>query len=58
MEDVMQFREQAFIVESSPTYFRDMVLAAIRELEADYQAGEVDYASYFHRMHAMERMLK
>lgn len=54
----MRIREQSSIPPTSPTYFRDMVLEAIRNLEAEYQAGEVDHAAYWHRMHALKRMLR
>jgi len=54
----MRIREQAPIPTTSPNYFRDMVLQAIRDLDAEYQAGEVEHASYYHRRHALERMLR
>lgn len=54
----MQIREQTSIPPTAPSYFRAMVQEAIRELDADYQAGEVDHASYYHRRHALERMLR
>lgn len=54
----MRIRDQSSILPSSPTYFRDMILEAIRDLEAEYQAGEVEHDAYWHRMHALKRMLR
>lgn len=54
----MRIREQSSIPPTSPTYFRDMVREAIRDLEAEYRAGEVEHDAYWHRMHALRRMLR
>lgn len=54
----MRIREQSSILPTSPSYFRDMVLAAIRDLEAEYQAGEVESFSYEQRLRALKRMLR
>lgn len=54
----MRIREQSSIVPPSPSYFRDMVLEAIRNLDAEHRAGEVDHDAYWHRMHALKRMLR
>ena len=53
----MWIREHAPIPATSPTYFRDVVREAIRDLDAQYEAGEIPYPSYYQRRHALERML-
>lgn len=53
----MLVREQSFIPVTSPTYFRDVVREAIRDLDAQYEAGEVAYESYYQRRRALRRML-
>lgn len=53
----MWIREQSFIPSTSPNYFRDVVREAIRDLDAQYEAGELEYPSYYQRRHALERML-
>lgn len=53
----MWIREQTSIPSTSPTYFRDVVREAIRDLDAQYEAGEIPYPSYYQRMRALRRML-
>lgn len=57
MEGEMWIRELSFIPKSSPTYFRAVVREAIQDLDAQYEAGELEYPSYYQRRHALERML-
>lgn len=54
----MRIREQSSIVPTSSGYFRDVVLEAIRDLDAEYQAGEIEHAANYHRVHALKRMLR
>lgn len=58
MKDMVKTRTQPTIPPTSPKYFRGMVLQAIRDLEAVYAAGEIEYDSYHHRLRALERMLR
>ena len=58
MEVAVWIREQSSIVPTSANYFRDMVLEAMRDLEAELHAGEVDHAAYYFRMHSLKRMLR
>lgn len=58
MEGVVWIREQSSIVTSSPSYFRDMVKEAIRDLEAEYRSGEIEAFAYYQRTRALGRMLR
>lgn len=54
----MRIRESVPVVPTSRTYFREMVMEARRDLEADYQTCEIGHDDYYFRMHSLKRMLK